>query len=426
MICALLISLALLAPADAAESWPDIDTPLRTEAKAPNDAAVVIGNETYTNIADVPYAGADADAFRAFLLYTRGVPQSQVQVLDNASPREMERAVEDAAAEVGAGGTLWVFYAGHGAAHPETKERVLLGSYAKLDPDPKIFEEGVVELAALKRAAASQGQVVFIVDACYSGTGRGGAELGGGRFAVPPVYGGDANVIEWTATQPDEIASPLDAAGHGAFTYFAVGALRGWADGELGEKDGSVSLAEAQTYVSTSLRAVGQRNQTPAVVGDDAVALVASDQLESAPDLRSLGASEGDPGDGGQENGGSSTEAPPQEEKPEGAMERILTHKSSAGSESLTDACPDQASYPVQGFRVERAEMGGKNDKSITEARSLARRRLMEEICLGVSSVRCGVYSRNIMPIASGYYDEELKIACASVAISEETLYALE
>jgi len=204
MIRAALLTLALMLSAHAADSWPDIDTPLRTGASAPEDAAVVIGNEKYTDVADVAYAGADADAFRSFLLYTRGVPQAQVQVLDNATPKQMERAVERAAAEVGADGVLWVYYAGHGAAHPVSKERVLLGKGAILDPDPVLFEEGVVPLETLKRAASSgRGEAVFIVDACYSGTGRGGDVLGDGRFAVPPDYEAAAEVIEWGSKAAD-------------------------------------------------------------------------------------------------------------------------------------------------------------------------------------------------------------------------------
>ncbi len=280
--------LTMLSPLTLAAELPDIDAPLRTGASASNDAAVVIGNEDYIDVADVPYAAADADAFRNFLIYTRGVPQSQVQTLNDASPAEMQRAVERAAQEVGPGGVLWVYYAGHGAAHPTTRERVLLGRYAKLSPDPVIFGEGVIRVQDLKAAASvGTGEAVFIVDACYSGTGRSGEALGDGRFAVPTSYAAAPSASEWTATQPDQVASPLHAAGHGAFTYFAVGALRGWADGELdGRRDGEVSLKEAQAYVARVLREVGLRNQSPAVVGGDALALIYSGGLEAAPDLR--------------------------------------------------------------------------------------------------------------------------------------------
>ncbi len=287
--------LGLLSPEVSAAGWPDVDSPLRTGASAPADAAVVIGNEDYVDVPDVPYAARDAEAFRGFLVYTRGVPPERVRMLEGASPRQMEEAVRQAAAEVGAGGVLWVYFAGHGAAHPVSKERVLLGRAATLDPNPVIFEEGAVSVEALKSAASSgEGDVIFVVDACYSGAGRSGEALGDGRFALPTSYAAASRVSEWTATLPDEVASPLHAVNHGAFTYFAVGALRGWADGELsGSPDGVVTLREAQAYVERALRSVGQRAQTPAVVGDSEVAAVQARGLEAPPDLRGLDISAG-------------------------------------------------------------------------------------------------------------------------------------
>ena len=50
----------------AAAQWPDIGAPLRSGASAPQDAAVIIGNEDYARVPDVPYAVADAEAFRSF------------------------------------------------------------------------------------------------------------------------------------------------------------------------------------------------------------------------------------------------------------------------------------------------------------------------------------------------------------------------
>ena len=279
--------LALIGTTAAAE-WTDIGEPLRTGEQAPRDAAVVIGNEDYVDLPDVPFASNDAAAFKNFLLYTRGVAPERVQTLNNASPGQMRRAVERAAAHVD-GGVLWVYYAGHGAAHPVTRERVLLGRGARLDPDPVLFEEGVVALDALKGLTASvRGEVIFIVDACYTGTGRDGVALGDSRFAVPPDYPPASEVTEWTATQPDQVASPLDGADHGAFTYFVVGALRGWADGELtGAKDGVVVLDEARAYVERALQAVERLDQTPVALGTFSGVLSRSAQ-EPAPDLRGL------------------------------------------------------------------------------------------------------------------------------------------
>ena len=47
-----------------------------------------------------------------------------------------------------------------------------------------------------------------------------------------------------------------------------VGALRGWADGELdGQRDGAVSGAEASAYVARALRTAGIRGQQPVWAG---------------------------------------------------------------------------------------------------------------------------------------------------------------
>ena len=109
---------------------------------------------------------------------------------------------------------------------------------------------------------------MLVVDACYAGVGRSGeALLEGSRFAVPASRP-DLDAAEWAAAGADELAGPLEAVEHGAFTYFAVGALRGWADGELGGgRDGAVTGAEAQAYVSRMLRARQVVDQRPALRG---------------------------------------------------------------------------------------------------------------------------------------------------------------
>src|SRR5687768_16231294 len=121
------LSLALAAP--------DIDTPLRTGATAPADTAVVIGIEDYAFVPDVPYAQRDAKAFYDLLVYTIGVPSSRVRLLDHGAGKEqIVEAVAAAGAEVGAGGTVWVYFAGHGAADPSTGARLLLGDDVRQDP----------------------------------------------------------------------------------------------------------------------------------------------------------------------------------------------------------------------------------------------------------------------------------------------------
>jgi len=63
-------------------------------------------------------------------------------------------------------------------------------------------------------------------------------------------------VAVWSAAAPSELSGAVDEAGHGAFTYFVLGALRGWADGELtGQRDGRIDLDEAQAFVRRAMAA---------------------------------------------------------------------------------------------------------------------------------------------------------------------------
>ena len=214
----LLVSVALAA-------LPDVDDPIRTGDTRPDDAAVVIGLEDYVFLPDVPYAANDARAVEDFLVSTRGVPSERVERLSQAGKEQIEAAVLRAST---ATGTVWVYLAGHGVAAPSSGERLFLGDDAR--QDPAAFEARGVSLAHLEELGSAGGaEVVLIVDACFNGRARDGASMAEGtRFAVP-VYAHDtpSGSVHWAASGPDQLARPLDAAEHGAFTYALLGALRG-------------------------------------------------------------------------------------------------------------------------------------------------------------------------------------------------------
>ncbi len=279
----------------AAGDWPNIDKQLALpNASAPGDAAVVIGIEEYAFLTDAPFAERDADVFEEFLLYTRGVPQDRVAQLryPDASSAAIRAAVEEMGALVQPGDTLWIYFAGHGVAAPDNGERLLLGDSVKAKAEE--IRAGAVPLEELKGLArgATEGDIVVLVDACYNGDSRGGEQLFSERFAFPLSYASTPapSLVEWTATGPSQLASPLYEPEHGAFTYFAVGALRGWADGAIGQPDGVVTLEEADAYVEDALKAVKIRGQTPSLVSSDPQRPIVSGgaALESAPSLSGL------------------------------------------------------------------------------------------------------------------------------------------
>jgi len=248
---------APVAPSDG-PALPSLDDPLRTGADRSLDAALVIGLERYPFATDVPFATRDAHAFADHLRYTVGVPDHRIEVITSGSVEVIREAAARAAARTSRGGTLWFYFAGHGASHPVTRERLILGD--DLRPDPvSLGARGTPIEGVLRQARGDAAQVVAVLDTCFTGTGRDGAPLvEGARFLVPASAIRLDNVVEWSSTGPGEVALPLPAQRHGAFTFLVMGALRGWADGELdGVRDGRVTVQEASVYVRRQLRTLG-------------------------------------------------------------------------------------------------------------------------------------------------------------------------
>jgi len=284
----------------AASALPDVDRPVKTGARAEGDVGLVVGIEDYFMLPDVPHASRDADAVERFLVYTRGLPAHRVRRLGKGANREqILAAVSDLAEQVGDDGVFWLYFAGHGAADPETGERVLLGADAQADM--ATFQARAVRLGELEAAMGGSAQGMLILDTCYSGRGRGGSDLvDGKRFAVPSYASSDSQgqVVTWTAAGPGQWSSPLDAASHGAFTYAVLGALRGWADGQRdGVRDGQVTTEEAQLYVTEALAELQVTDQRPTLEGRRD--LVLSTAGEERPALGAVAASVSDTGESG-------------------------------------------------------------------------------------------------------------------------------
>lgn len=253
---------------------PSVDQPVAGSQPHAADAAVVIGNEDYAYLQDVPWASRDAQAFRDWLVMSRGVPDPRVRLLVNASHAAMRGAIEAAAADVGPGGILWVYFAGHGAGSvgPDgATERALLGKSAEADANT--LGEFVVRLSEIEELASRSraDQAILLVDACYANADRTGKALLPGRFIVPTYAAAPrTRVAVWTGAGASEVAEAYDAAQHGLFTYFALAGLQGQADGVGGFRDGQVTLEEAATWTAQAVQKIGDYRQTPSLVADTA------------------------------------------------------------------------------------------------------------------------------------------------------------
>ncbi len=282
---ALALSIGVLTtalPAWGAEP-PAVDPAIRTGERATRDAAFIIGNEAYAALPQATWAQQDAESFQSWSELTRGVTSRRRVSLTNADTATMDKWLRRMRWRARKGGTVWVYFAGH-ATLDEKGRQVLLGTDASGDRLSGIPVTEVANSLARNRAVE---RIVIVVDAGSGAIGRGGFELVPGRSlpeAGPTKL--DPRAVVWsaetTAAQP-QLYAP---ARHGLFTWSVLGALRGWADGELdGEPDGKVTLGEAQAFVARAPTLLG-RVASPSVDARPEVfdwALAQGSYLEPAP-----------------------------------------------------------------------------------------------------------------------------------------------
>ena len=281
-----LFSAVVSATPVAAVVPPNVRDPIVTKARNAKDAVLVIGNEAYLRLPQVTWAGNDAQAFEGWARRTHGVPSFRTRVLANTSRKRILKEANRVAYRVRRGGTLWVYYAGHGAVN-DRGERMLLGT----DSRPDTLDRTGVRLSELVRKlerSRRARRVVLVLDTSFGNSDRDGFVLVPGReVQVDEGYAAveTARTVVWSATSGAEAAVPFVAAKHGLFTWTVLGALRGWADGAVdGQADGRLTLEELQTFSFDAGRALGHP-VTPTAARPDAAAWVLEQggHFEAAP-----------------------------------------------------------------------------------------------------------------------------------------------
>jgi hypothetical protein len=277
---ALLASLAFAQePQDSAEEpapsdptvWmaPSVDDAIETGAKIKDDSALIIGNQSYQELVDVPFARNDSGAVYEHLRYTRGLSSYRLRVINDATVSDIKSGLRRARGRVWKRGTLWIYYSGHLATGPDGRH-YLLGT-------EQAAEEGLIEIQGYPLdelidyvEKGRQRQAVIILDGSFGRQGRDGSYPFIGRDTediVPFTQIERDNITVWVATTGDQVAAAYEPVRHGLFTWALLGALRGWADGAEGDlPDGMVTMSEAQTYVSDLMRHLG-RYQVPSFEG---------------------------------------------------------------------------------------------------------------------------------------------------------------
>ena len=278
----------LIASAANAQTWPDLSEPTSESGGGEADAALIVGIGDYVFAPDVEGATANAQDWYVYLTRGRKVPVGNVLLLrDEEGTREqlLEKAAE-AAKLVGKGGTLWFVYIGHGAPAKDGKDGVLVGVDAQQSAN-SLYARSVSRGEVFDLLAkGKQSRTVALLDACFSGKGTGGEPIVAGLQPLLPSTSTRSNAIVLSAGASDQFAGPLPGAKRPAFSYLALGAMRGWGDAN---GDGHVTASEVRDYATDALRVLlRDRKQTPLVEGPGINGPLVASGGESGPDVSSF------------------------------------------------------------------------------------------------------------------------------------------
>ena len=216
-----------------------------------NTWVVAVGVERYRD--DLPealHAEADARAFAQFAETTLGVPPRQIKLLLNerAGKADLSSVLEEWLPRNATkpGGTVFIYFSGHGAPDPETGDAYLV----PWDADPAYIKTRGYAIARVYEnlGALKNQQVIALFDACFSGSGDRSVLAKGTRPLVPVKDVRPTGVIAFSASAANQTTGASPNSQHGLFTHHLLAGMYGEADAN---GDATINLGELSNYVSS-------------------------------------------------------------------------------------------------------------------------------------------------------------------------------
>ena len=245
----------------------DTDVPKSTVMR--NDTyALIIGNEHYRFVSDVPFAQNDATVFAEYCKITLGIPASNIHLcMDATKHMILEQELDDwLTQDVTLRGKkrLIVYYAGHGVPdiQDHNKAYILPTDVYGTKPHQGIalgqFYDMIGELGF--------DRVTIFIDACFSGVNRDNEGLNVERAVeveaqvAQPKTG---NLVVFSAAFGNETAQSYQEEGHGLFTYYLLK--------ELQESQGNITYGKLGRDIQRNVSNVAptldlRKKQTPRAI----------------------------------------------------------------------------------------------------------------------------------------------------------------
>lgn len=192
-----------------------------------NTYALIIGNQNYRFVSDVPYAIHDARVFAEYCQKTLGIPAGNIHVSEDATKQMiLEEELQDWVGSIPdrEDKNLIVYYAGHGVPDVKNKNKAYLLPTDVRGTSP---QRGI----ALDEFYGKIGDLAFnqtsvFLDACFSGVNRENEGVTEGlravEIAAEETSLSEGSVVVFSAAQGNETAQGYPEQGHGLFTYYLL------------------------------------------------------------------------------------------------------------------------------------------------------------------------------------------------------------
>lgn len=217
---------------DYDEITSKLDTDIPVTDNTRNETYVlIIGNQNYRFVSDVPYAIHDARIFGEYCQKTLGIPTNNIHIAEDATKHMiLEEEFGDWLGSIPnrEEKKLIVYYAGHGVPDIKDKNKayILPTDVRGTHPTRGIaLDEFYTQIGDFDFAQAT----VFL-DACFSGINRDNEGVTEGLRGVEieaeeaPLHSG--SLVVFSAAQGNETAQGYPDQGHGLFTYYLLNEIR--------------------------------------------------------------------------------------------------------------------------------------------------------------------------------------------------------
>jgi len=241
-----------------------------------NSLAVIVGISNYKDIpSKALFADNDAKVFYDYAKFKLGIPDENIKELINSRAEESDilLALKEwlRLNSFDNKSNIYLFFAGHGLASQDGKEKYLLpydGRPELLDKTAVLLKELINDISILKPK-----KVFIFLDTCYSGLSRTEETLISARPVVLKATDEylPENFTLFSASKHDQISRPLKETKHGMFSYFLMKGMEGFADLN---NDKNITSNELHQYIKLNVNKFSLGKQTPQLFGNSETVLV--------------------------------------------------------------------------------------------------------------------------------------------------------